>query len=385
VPTGDFLDPEHRKYPIDEKHLLPALRYFNHAGQREAGGYTPEEWAAMGAKLATRVSQTTGAPYRYDPSTESVTSESSSTREGVTHTKKTTNTNLIGDAVSPEVAELVKQFNPATTVVTKSDTSTDSTDTSSTDTSDTSTGDSTNAVAADLADAMNGSSTTDSTESKSTDTSTGSDSATSTDSGSDTSSSSDDSGASSTLESLLSDMKSSLESIASSVSSATSAASSDADSTSTDKAAPSSTPTNSDSDEMTTAVTSLGKAVSQLADLVAKRKATSVPTPAPKSPVATTTDTTTAKALEAIMTKLDGMEKTQADLQSRLDAQPAPRKGIAVALKKSFAHDEDGQDIAKSTALYDQIVNDPAVSFAEQLTYKDFGILPKKYDKAAAA
>jgi hypothetical protein len=85
------------------------------------------------------------------------------------------------------------------------------------------------------------------------------------------------------------------------------------------------------------------------------------------------------------MTKLDGMEKTQADLQSRLDAQPAPRKGIAVALKKSFAHDEDGQDIAKSTALYDQIVNDPAVSFAEQLTYKDFGILPKKYDKAAAA
>lgn len=61
VSDSDFLDGTNYRYPIDEKHLMPALKYFNHDGQREAGGYTTEEWAKMGKKLAAKL----GKGYSY--------------------------------------------------------------------------------------------------------------------------------------------------------------------------------------------------------------------------------------------------------------------------------------------------------------------------------
>jgi len=61
VPDDKFLDPVNFSYPIDTEHLMPALRYFNHDGQREAGGYTPEEWQKMGTKLVKAL----GSEYEY--------------------------------------------------------------------------------------------------------------------------------------------------------------------------------------------------------------------------------------------------------------------------------------------------------------------------------
>lgn len=68
VPEEKFLDPENHKYPADAKHLPAALAYFNHSGQRAAGGYNPSKWADMGRKLAGLL----GGGYHYDASSEKV-------------------------------------------------------------------------------------------------------------------------------------------------------------------------------------------------------------------------------------------------------------------------------------------------------------------------
>ncbi len=66
-PTGypadeaDYGDPVNYAYPIDESHLAAAVGYFNHEGQREAGGYTEAEWAVIGKRIAARA----GEDYSY--------------------------------------------------------------------------------------------------------------------------------------------------------------------------------------------------------------------------------------------------------------------------------------------------------------------------------
>lgn len=57
---------------MDKKHLLPALRYFNHEGQRTAGGYDSSKWAAMGRELARRLNATYDGNYSYDSKSEQV-------------------------------------------------------------------------------------------------------------------------------------------------------------------------------------------------------------------------------------------------------------------------------------------------------------------------
>jgi len=47
-----FADPVNYRYPIDEKHITPAVGYFNHDGQREDGGYTEKEWEVIGKRIA---------------------------------------------------------------------------------------------------------------------------------------------------------------------------------------------------------------------------------------------------------------------------------------------------------------------------------------------
>lgn len=58
-------DPVNYAYPIDEAHIKPAVSYFNHEGQREAGGYTPEEWAVIGKRIAAAASRLLGGKYEY--------------------------------------------------------------------------------------------------------------------------------------------------------------------------------------------------------------------------------------------------------------------------------------------------------------------------------
>lgn len=58
-------DPVNYAYPIDKEHIRAAVSYFNHEGQREAGGYTPEEWAIIGKRIAAAATKLLGAKYEY--------------------------------------------------------------------------------------------------------------------------------------------------------------------------------------------------------------------------------------------------------------------------------------------------------------------------------
>jgi cation transport regulator ChaB len=66
-PTDEdaFADPVNYAFPIDEDHIKPAESYFNHEGMREKGGYTPEEWAIIGKRIAAACTKYLGAKYQY--------------------------------------------------------------------------------------------------------------------------------------------------------------------------------------------------------------------------------------------------------------------------------------------------------------------------------
>lgn len=61
-----FGDPVNYRYPSDKTHIKAAESYFNHDGQREAGGYSTEEWAIIGKRIAAACNQHMGQGYRYD-------------------------------------------------------------------------------------------------------------------------------------------------------------------------------------------------------------------------------------------------------------------------------------------------------------------------------
>lgn len=63
---GMYADPVNFKYPLDTpERVMSAMSYFNHDGQREAGGYSESQWAAIGAKIAAAVSKQTGMHHVY--------------------------------------------------------------------------------------------------------------------------------------------------------------------------------------------------------------------------------------------------------------------------------------------------------------------------------
>lgn len=62
----DYGDPVNYAYPIDEEHIRPAVAYFNHDGMREKGGYTEEEWAIIGRRIAQAANRLLGDGYRYE-------------------------------------------------------------------------------------------------------------------------------------------------------------------------------------------------------------------------------------------------------------------------------------------------------------------------------
>lgn len=47
-----YADSDHYKYPMDAKHIKAAVSYFNQDGQQKAGGYSDEDWAQIGKKIA---------------------------------------------------------------------------------------------------------------------------------------------------------------------------------------------------------------------------------------------------------------------------------------------------------------------------------------------
>jgi len=65
VAEADFGDPVNWSYPADAEHARAALGYFNQDGQREDGGYSAEEWAVIGKRLAERVSRHLDAGYEF--------------------------------------------------------------------------------------------------------------------------------------------------------------------------------------------------------------------------------------------------------------------------------------------------------------------------------
>ncbi len=58
-------DPVNYKYPIDEKHIRAAIAYFNQREHQRQGGYTNEEWAIIGRRIAAAASRLLGAKYEY--------------------------------------------------------------------------------------------------------------------------------------------------------------------------------------------------------------------------------------------------------------------------------------------------------------------------------
>lgn len=64
---SDYADPEHYKYPIDDKkHVHAALGYFNHDGEREKGGYSESQWASIGGKIASAANKLIGPGHKYE-------------------------------------------------------------------------------------------------------------------------------------------------------------------------------------------------------------------------------------------------------------------------------------------------------------------------------
>lgn len=63
---ADYGDPVNYRYPCDAGHARGALGYFNQDGQREDGGYSAEEWAIVGERLAKAISKHLEADYQYE-------------------------------------------------------------------------------------------------------------------------------------------------------------------------------------------------------------------------------------------------------------------------------------------------------------------------------
>lgn len=54
---SQYADPANYKYPIDEAHLTAALTYYNHEGQQGAGGYSSEQWSAIGGRIVAALNR----------------------------------------------------------------------------------------------------------------------------------------------------------------------------------------------------------------------------------------------------------------------------------------------------------------------------------------
>ncbi len=345
IDREDFLDPENYKYPIDRKHLLPALRYFNHDGQREAGGYSVEQWVKMGRKLADRLSDEMGEKYVYDAKTEKVVKE-----ELRKEVNKMRESKLVSKKVAPEVADLVKQFggNEDGLEVVKAEPVAKPEEEAEEKTSE--------ATEVKKADSVS----TDTSTETSTETGTEESTGTSTETGTDGST------ASGTVDSLLSEVMSTLSQLKSSLESGNSATPSVGTAASTEA---SSTQTESEP-SLEMAFEAVRKALEDLRRCWGKTVKGGASTPA--STPTSTDSTSLSKALSGLTEKMNEFEKKLVALESKV----APsRKGFAI--EKKF--DPEVVKATKEDRL-ETLRKDPDISAVEFHKYRDFGIVPKKYE-----
>lgn len=61
----EYGDPVNYRYPIDAEHIRAAIVYFNQTEHRTQGGYTAEEWAIIGKRIASAASKLLDAEYEY--------------------------------------------------------------------------------------------------------------------------------------------------------------------------------------------------------------------------------------------------------------------------------------------------------------------------------
>ncbi len=374
VDTSDFLDPDHYKYPVDERHLMPALRYFNHQGQREAGGYSAAAWEEMGRKLARLLSEHTGKDYAFDPDSEQVTPAAQETKKTdgeEVNTAMNQSTGLVTSKPNADLKRFLKEFgrDPDKEFhLQKSDDPQDgqpavpaepTAPAAPAEPAAPATGD----AAADQAVAK---AKAKADVSSSTDTSAGS-------------------SVESEIESLLSEIKSTISSMKSAAKAAPASS-----------AASSSDSSDSDDSSMEAAVTSMQRALETMSQLMAKRKATPKGGPVASSDSSTSGNTTgstassadttsTAKALGDIAGALTELKKSMAErdelLKSIAQNQPLQRKGYARVVEKQFDNDASGVQVDPD--LVQKMARDTEIDFKALYEYRTLGKLPGKYAKSA--
>jgi hypothetical protein len=63
---GQYADPTNYKYPIDSPaRIRAAMVYFNHPGQRTAGGYSMSQWASIGRRIASAANRVFGTGHQF--------------------------------------------------------------------------------------------------------------------------------------------------------------------------------------------------------------------------------------------------------------------------------------------------------------------------------
>lgn len=254
---GDFLDPENHRYPVAEKFLMPALRYFNKEGQRETDGYDDGNWAVMGQKLAEKLNKLTGDSYRYDLKSEKVVREAvrKEDEKEVNDEMNKQHGNLVSKEIPQDVKGLLKSWGKdpekeeanvqKAEGVKKDEVQKDSKPELFTPGGDSSSSSSSDGSSSGSGSSSSGSGSSDSGSSSSDGSSSSSDGSSS--SGSSDSSSGKSSELSSELSSLMSELKSTLEAMQSSLeSSSSSSGSSSSDSSSSDSSSSGSDSSSSD-------------------------------------------------------------------------------------------------------------------------------------------
>jgi hypothetical protein len=441
VPDEKFLDPENFKYPVDESHLLPALRYYNHDGQRTAGGYTAAKWGTMGKKLARLLNSEYGEDYKYNPDTEKVeqteTNKSDNVAEeiegkGVSQIMDT-KSNLVTKELNPEVAAFVKDVAPVKKNIAVDEKPAEEAKVEEVKVEEVKPAEAPVAEApveevkaeevkveeAKPAEEVKAEEAKPAEEVKveekpaeavveeakvepevaKAEVKKGSSSSTDTSTGTGSSSGSSTSTGSDSIASLLSDIKSTLDSLkGSSGSSSSDSDSSDSgsssDTTTTDTSTPSSTSTDTSTTSTDTSTDKSGSSPSYSDNSSTSTDSGSTSTSGGGDEFAMAM-ADLQKAMERCLKCMKGYDKanpdsandleaTVKDLKVQVDAlkkskdeKPAVRKGFAI--NKTFNGEEKEEEVKKAESLKDQIEKDADVSFHEIHAYHNFGILPRKF------
>ncbi|MFB5192661.1 phage protease [Alicyclobacillus fastidiosus] len=62
---SQYADSDNYKYPIDKDHIQAAVDYFNQDGQQKSGGYSDEEWAKIGRRIANAANKLIGKGHAF--------------------------------------------------------------------------------------------------------------------------------------------------------------------------------------------------------------------------------------------------------------------------------------------------------------------------------